>query len=304
MNQEIIDYYNSIAQQYDSLYDDERSMQEDKLLKDQFLHRFARKKILDVGCGTGHFVTLCHETESLNYIGIEPCEQMLEVALDKHPKHKFISGAAETITKEQYQWADIVYYGYGSASYSDLNLIITNFLVNARTGTGLFIMLYNETANCRIGSSPKKYSHKEVKALIPNGIRCSIKPFINNNFINGAIDTTESTVDNSYWLVLKVYKEETGADVTEEELQTFIQANRWTNAKNYEQTAPHEYVVKGKLSAYQQRQFERVVMFIRRNGYQEKFGKYTYIYYNVGEHKYWTMGAPLYQTIILNRAKQ
>jgi len=299
-----IEYYNGIARKYDSRYQTEQAQTEDRMLK-KLTAKFSGKNILDVGCGTGHFLTIHHEINARNYIGLEPCDAMRDVSLEKHKKHIFRNGSAESITEQEYKWADIVYYGYGAASYSCLKTIITNFLVNAKNGTGLFVMLYRTGAELRIESPAQTYSFEQIKTILQEigDISYSIKRFMSTEYLNGKSNTPEAKgIDDSYWLVLKVYKQETGADVTEQEMRYFVQRNNWTNAKSYE-TATHEYVVKGKLTTDEQRQFERIVMFIRRNGYKEKFGKQTYVYYDLDGHKYWTMGAPLYQTIILNRAK-
>ncbi|MCC7570714.1 hypothetical protein KO465_05180 [Candidatus Micrarchaeota archaeon] len=81
----------------------------------------------------------------------------------------------------------------------------------------------------------------------------------------------------------------------------FIRKNKWNEAVTYRETAPHEYLVKDKLSEEDKKTFERFVVFIRENGYEQKFYSQTYIYYNVGEKKYWTMGDPIEKTEILNR---
>lgn len=49
--------------------------------------------------------------------------------------------------------------------------------------------------------------------------------------------------------------------------------------------------------------FEDVVQFIRDHGYVQKFGKTPYTYLEVNGLRYWTMGAPLSETILINRAK-
>jgi len=64
---------------------------------------------------------------------------------------------------------------------------------------------------------------------------------------------------------------------------------------------PHEYTLrKNWLSG---KQFEEVVQYIRDNGVKENFGGRNYIYFYYAGYKYWSMGAPLSQTILINRAK-
>lgn len=49
--------------------------------------------------------------------------------------------------------------------------------------------------------------------------------------------------------------------------------------------------------------FDRVVIYIRENGYPVRFGNRTYIYLDVDGFHYWTMGSPINETILINRAK-
>lgn len=88
--------------------------------------------------------------------------------------------------------------------------------------------------------------------------------------------------------------------MTKIQAQLFIEQNKWTFAKSMSDI-PHWYVVRQKCTS--QKQFEELVMYIRENGYEEKFYGKTYIYCNIGEYKYWTMGNPLEITKIINRAK-
>ena len=48
--------------------------------------------------------------------------------------------------------------------------------------------------------------------------------------------------------------------------------------------------------------FDEAVMFIRQNGNRLMFGGRPYTCLDVGPHRYWTMGSPLDQTWIINRA--
>ena len=82
--------------------------------------------------------------------------------------------------------------------------------------------------------------------------------------------------------------------MTEEEIKRFIDENDWTYAKSMPRT-PHEYCLKKRCNDHEA--FEKFVMFIRENGYKKRFWKKTFIYFDVGGHQYWTMGAPLEDTI-------
>ena len=80
----------------------------------------------------------------------------------------------------------------------------------------------------------------------------------------------------------------------------YIKTVRWQNAKTYEKTAPHEYTVR-KWRPDLDDEFCWFVEYIRQNGVVETFWKNRYTYLYLDGYRYWTMGAPLAKTIIINR---
>ena len=90
--------------------------------------------------------------------------------------------------------------------------------------------------------------------------------------------------------------------MNDELIRKFVAGHHWTFAKTYAKTAPHEYIVKDDLQEDDRREFEEIVMFIREKGKTEEFEGKMHIYYYLDGKKYWTMGAPLEETRILNRA--
>ena len=84
----------------------------------------------------------------------------------------------------------------------------------------------------------------------------------------------------------------------------FILRNTWIFAKTYAAFCPHEYVVKERLPAEEQAEFEQIVTFIREQGFIASYGRLgPNRYYTVEDYYYWTMGDPVEETNILNRAK-
>ena len=79
----------------------------------------------------------------------------------------------------------------------------------------------------------------------------------------------------------------------------FIQSQNWIFAKTYSEKAPHEYCLKKNCQNIDE--FNDAVMFIRNNGVKEYFYKKAFIYFYHDGYKYWTMGAPVHQTILINR---
>ena len=90
------------------------------------------------------------------------------------------------------------------------------------------------------------------------------------------------------------------ANMTMDELRSFVQESTWKFAKSMPQT-PHEYSL--RRNAKDEVLFERVVIHIRQVGYQQKWGRATYTYLDIDGWQYWTMGSPLDQTILINRAR-
>jgi hypothetical protein len=57
-----------------------------------------------------------------------------------------------------------------------------------------------------------------------------------------------------------------------------------------------------KRESWEDSDFVEVVKYIRKYGVKEKFFNKEYIYYYLGDYKYWTMGNPLDETILINKA--
>jgi hypothetical protein len=84
----------------------------------------------------------------------------------------------------------------------------------------------------------------------------------------------------------------------------FIAARKWREAVTYRQTAPHEYVVrKWETGERGQREFDRFVVLIRRCGRADLYHRIRHIYWPVDDYKYWTMGWPVDETVVINRAR-
>jgi len=90
------------------------------------------------------------------------------------------------------------------------------------------------------------------------------------------------------------------AEAFPEDVRRFADAERWTYAKTMPEW-PHEYLVRERVD---QGLFERLVRHIRTNGYEGRFYQRTITYYDEGGLVYWTMGAPLEETTIVNRCRE
>ena len=86
-----------------------------------------------------------------------------------------------------------------------------------------------------------------------------------------------------------------------EKLREMIARCEWTFAKTMP-WCPHEYIVRGKCSLLEE-EFLYFIDMQRGYGKVERWGKYITPYLYIDDYKYWTMGAPVEDTIVMNRAK-
>lgn len=84
-------------------------------------------------------------------------------------------------------------------------------------------------------------------------------------------------------------------------LRSMIGRCEWTFAKTMP-FAPHEYIVKDRCPLAAE-EFKYFVTMQREHGVKVRWGKYNNPYLYIDDYKYWTMGAPLEETTVINRAK-
>ena len=77
-------------------------------------------------------------------------------------------------------------------------------------------------------------------------------------------------------------------------------SHRWQFAKTVPES-PHWYTLRQEWD--DDFLFEQVVRYIRANGYADTYAGHQYVKWNHGGFQYWTMGAPVSETILINRAR-
>jgi hypothetical protein len=83
-------------------------------------------------------------------------------------------------------------------------------------------------------------------------------------------------------------------------LRDFVNTSKWIYAKTMPDW-PHEYIVRKNVD---ENLFMQLVQYIRTNGYEGKFFSKNITYYDYRGLVYWTMGAPLKETIVVNRCRK
>lgn len=84
-------------------------------------------------------------------------------------------------------------------------------------------------------------------------------------------------------------------------ISSYIKRNKWRWSKSYV-NIPHEYIVRDSCTL-KKREFDEFVMAQREHGIHERWHNYNFPYLYIDGYKYWTMGSPLEETIIINRQK-
>jgi len=82
-------------------------------------------------------------------------------------------------------------------------------------------------------------------------------------------------------------------------LRAFADNVEWTFAKTMPEW-PHEYIVRERID---EQLFVDLVGHIRTHGRSGRFYERVIVYYEEAGLVYWTMGAPLAETIIVNRCR-
>ena len=82
-----------------------------------------------------------------------------------------------------------------------------------------------------------------------------------------------------------------------DEIKSFINSSKWTYAKTMPEWT-HYYIVRNPENEVM---FVKTVEYIRMHGYEGRFYKQKNIYFDDAEYSYWTMGAPIEETTIINR---
>ena len=86
--------------------------------------------------------------------------------------------------------------------------------------------------------------------------------------------------------------------MTDEGMSAYISKVFWRTSVD----GSHQYTL-GSWNPDLIEVFNKFIVHIRWHGYIEKFKGIEYTYFDVGDYQYWSMGALLEETILINRVK-
>ena len=84
-------------------------------------------------------------------------------------------------------------------------------------------------------------------------------------------------------------------------LRSFVDNSDWIFAKTYAKTWPHEYIVREQVD---EDRFVELVRHIGHHGYLGKFYAKDITYLDCTNLVYWTMGASIEETTVINRCRK
>ena len=132
--------YDNISQEYDDKYKCSTHLIEDKIIGKIISDNVEKNEtILDIGCGTGHIITLADLNKD-KYLGVDISQGMIEDAKEKYPKHKFLQ---EDITKISFELIkyDVVLAVYGQVNYIGLDAFC-NILKGQKNNVKYMAVIY------------------------------------------------------------------------------------------------------------------------------------------------------------------
>lgn len=170
--------YDEIAKQYDSLFTDNYSIQENNEVAKRLNLTYP---VIDIGCGTGLLLDLV-DISPEKYIGVDPSINMIKELKKKHPSYTTINARFEDVDIEKINYNSLVAL-FGSASY-----IEKDSFKRIPDDKKMFLMFYKEDYHPvtyeRTGKELTHfvYDKSNLKDMFP---KCEIKEFNNYYIVSG-----------------------------------------------------------------------------------------------------------------------
>ncbi len=151
---EVERFYDSIANEYDAAYTRPVDMKEDQLTAVTLYQHIAKGDyVLDVGCGTGHMLTMVQPS---HYVGVDISDGMVRQAESRWPRRAFVVADMEDLS--DFRGFDVIVCLNGVALYAkDFEAFVEELCINTTRSVILSMPLYPHRNRGVIGNgSPGK----------------------------------------------------------------------------------------------------------------------------------------------------
>lgn len=176
--------YDASAKEYDSGFSSQSHKDEDKAVARQLRELSLEMKwgevVLDLGCGTGHFLRLL-PTDRDSYVGIDISSGMLDKAREDFPGHKFFQAPIEEVYSLMGESScDAIVCLYGGVSYvADLEPAMKGIAKALKPDGKIFLMFYSPSRavsedlfTAAAGIVPNSHSSESLKDI---AVRAGLK---------------------------------------------------------------------------------------------------------------------------------
>lgn len=155
------DLYDEAAPTYDAGYRKTINYVEEWLIHEQIEMLYPLGRVLSLGCGTGHDITMC-QLEPEGFFGIDISAGMIRQAQQKYPNYKFMQRDVKKPIGSRW---DTVLGIFGVVNYAGLDVVVERF---KETGAKkMFLVMFAPQYTPEISNAGfRHYSEHQVRELL------------------------------------------------------------------------------------------------------------------------------------------
>ena len=172
---DLVKIYNNISKEYDNKYKSNVHLVEDNIIGDIIKSNMDNNDyVLDVGCGTGHIITLANLKKD-RYLGIDFSEGMILDARLKYPDYNFIAKDITTMNSNKVNYNfDVILAIYGQVNYIGIEGFCDILTTHGTKNVKYLAVIYSGK-----GHKDYDYTKEHQKYFKPNDIidRMKLKGF-------------------------------------------------------------------------------------------------------------------------------
>ncbi|MEO6632539.1 MAG: class I SAM-dependent methyltransferase [Mucilaginibacter sp.] len=218
---------------------------------------------LDIGCGTGNY-TIALADMGLNFVGVEPSEEMLKVARNRNEEIEWLRGSAENIPVEDNTFDGVIatltihHWDSLTKSFSELARVIK---------PGASIVLFT--------ADPKQMEHYWLNHYFPQVLKSSIAQMPSFDVINDALAGAGFEIGTTEKYFVQDDLQDTFLYAGKNKPQIYLDEAVRKGMSSFAALANAEEVRKGLLKL--QIDFEDNKFISIKNSYNNNLGDYLFI---------------------------